>query len=50
MTYSRVEYIDGLHCRLASLLVAKHQIHPGMEVVGHILTLKSLRNLQKIIM
>lgn len=42
LTYSRMEDIDGLYSCLACLLVPKHQIDPGMEVVRHILTLKGL--------
>ena len=42
LTYSRMEDIDGLYGCLACLLVPKHQVNPGMEVVRHILTLKGL--------
>lgn len=33
--YRWMEDIDGLHCCLASLLVAKHQVNPVMQVMGH---------------
>lgn len=41
-TYSWVEDIDGLYSGLASLFVAKHQIHPLMKALRHKITLQSL--------
>lgn len=36
--------IIGLHCGLSSLLAAKYQIYPLMQMGTHIIALQSLRN------
>lgn len=41
--YRWVKHIDGLDRRLSCLFVAKHQIHPVMEVLRYKITLQSLQ-------
>ncbi len=42
MTHCRMEDVECLNGCLSGLLVAKHQVNPRVEVLGHELTLQCL--------